>query len=88
METITWSGDSGQIARKLEFTNCQEHAGPKLPNVTINEGDFQVHFPTDNGTFLFDGIIFDIEKDGRKQPGPVSGDLIFHLIGSELTKGL
>ncbi|MFQ8729932.1 MAG: hypothetical protein ACLSAC_05135 [Enterocloster bolteae] len=37
VETITRSGDSGQIARKLEFTIAKNTQDPNFPNVTINE---------------------------------------------------
>ena len=86
VETITWSGDSGQIARKLEFTIAKNTQDPNFPNVTINEGD-QVLLQTDTGTFLFGGIIFDIEKmAGSNLVRYLAYDLIFYLTGSELTK--
>lgn len=86
VETITWSGDSGQIARKLEFTIAKNTRDPNFPNVTINEGD-QVLLQTDTGTFLFGGIIFDIEKmAGSNLVRYLAYDLIFYLTGSELTK--
>ena len=31
VETITWSGDSGQIARKLEFTIAKNTQDPNFP---------------------------------------------------------
>lgn len=86
VETITWSGDSGQIARKLKFTIAKNTQDPNFPNVTINEGD-QVLLQTDTGTFLFGGIIFDIEKmAGSNLVRYLAYDLIFYLTGSELTK--
>ncbi|MFQ9653606.1 MAG: hypothetical protein ACLRZZ_28505 [Enterocloster sp.] len=88
VETITWSGDSGQIARKLEFAIAPRTRRTQTsPNVTINEGDQSTLLQTDTGTFLFGGIIFDIEKmAGSNLVRYLAYDLIFYLTGSELTK--
>lgn len=86
VETITWSGDSGQISRKLEFTIAKNSLDPNMPNVTINEGD-QVLFQADSGEFLFGGIIFDIEKTASSNlVRYLAYDLLFYVNGSELTK--
>lgn len=83
---ITWSGDSGQISRKLEFTIAKNAGDANFPNVTINEGD-QVLLQADTGVFLFGGIIFDIERTASsKQVRYLAYDLLFYINGSELTK--
>ncbi len=86
VETITWSGDSGQIARKLEFTIAKNSQDLNMPNVTINEGD-QVLLQADSGSFVFGGIIFDIEKTASSNLARyLAYDLLFYVNGSELTK--
>ncbi len=86
IETITWSGDSEQVSRKLEFTIAQNVADSNFPQVTINEGD-QALLQADDGKLLFGGLIFDIERNaGSNLIRYVAYDLLFYVNGSELTK--
>lgn len=86
VETITWGGDSGQIARKLEFTIAQNVLDKNFPIVTINEGD-QALLQDPSGACIFGGIIFDIDKTaGSNQIRYLAYDLLFYINGSEITK--
>lgn len=38
VETITWSGDTKQVARTLNFTVTQKNTDRYLPKVNVNEG--------------------------------------------------
>lgn len=86
VETITWGGDSGQIARKLEFTIAQNVLDKNFPLAAIREGD-QVLLQDSAGTCIFGGIIFDIDKTaGSNQIRYLAYDLLFYINGSEITK--
>lgn len=86
VETITWSGNSGQVSRKLEFTIAKNSQDASFPSVTINEGD-QVLLQEDAGKYVFGGIIFDIEKTASSNlVRYLAFDLLFYVNGSELTK--
>lgn len=86
VETVTWSGNAGQIARKLEFTIAKNTEDPNFPNVTVNEGD-QVLLQEDGGSYVFGGIIFDIERTASSNVVRyLAYDLLFYVNGSELTK--
>lgn len=86
IETVTWSGDSGQISRKLEFTIAKNSLDSNMPGVAVNEGD-QVLLQADSGSFVFGGIIFDIEKvAGSNLLRYLAYDLLFYVNKSELTK--
>ena len=85
VESITWSGDAGQVSRKLEFTIAKNGQDPNWPNVTINEGD-QALLMADDGTCVFGGIIFDIERTASTNQARYQAyDLLFYVNGSELT---
>lgn len=86
VETITWGGDSGQIARKLEFSIAQNVRDSNFPSVTIREGD-PAFLQDDSGKTVFGGIIFDIEKTaGSFLLRFVAYDLLFYVNKSELTR--
>lgn len=86
VETITWGGDSGQVARTLEFTIAQNVLDQNFPVVKIQEGD-QVLLQDDTGNSIFGGIIFDIDKTaGSSQVRYLAYDLLFYINGSEITK--
>ena len=39
IEKITWSGDTKQVARTVNFTIAKNKRDKDFPTVTINEGD-------------------------------------------------
>lgn len=86
VETITWSGDDTQVARKLEFSIVKNTQDKNFPNVTINEGD-QVLLQADSGDILFGGILFDIDRTASNSLVKyLAFDLMFYVNGSEITK--
>lgn len=86
IETITWSGDDTQVARKLEFSIVKNGQDTNLPSVTINEGD-QALLQSDDGTVLFGGIIFDIDRTASSNLVKyLAYDLMYYVNQSEITK--
>ncbi len=61
VENITWSGDTREVARKLEFTIVSKATDYYLPKPILNEGD-SVIFKDDNDNIIFQGVLFDIDK--------------------------
>lgn len=85
VETITWCGDTKQVARTLNFTMAQKNTDKYLPKVNINEGD-QVLFSQD-GKSLFGGVVFDIDKSATSNVVTyLAFDLMFYINNSELSK--
>lgn len=63
--TVTWSGDSKQVARKLVFTVAARASDRFLPKVPIREGDQVVFSYKDKSApekVLFGGPVLDIDK--------------------------
>lgn len=93
VEKITWSGDTGQVARKISFTIAKNKRDENFPTVVINEGDeiimrdsaaITAENPEGN---LFGGIIFDIDKTANSRVETyLAYDLMFYVNNSEVNE--
>lgn len=84
--TITWSGDTKQVARTIKFTIAHNRHDSDFPKVSINEGD-KVVMMDDNGKKRFIGIIFDIDKTGTSNfISYLAYDLMFYINNSDVNK--
>lgn len=61
---ITWSGDTKEVSRKLNFVIYQNDIDKLMPAVSINEGD-DIIFKDDTGKAIFGGVIH--KKDKKQQ---------------------
>ncbi|MCM1212907.1 MAG: hypothetical protein NC331_16595 [Lachnospiraceae bacterium] len=86
IETVTWSGDTRQVARTLRFTMAKNKKDGNFPTVVINEGD-EVIMQDDTGKDVFGGIIFDIDKSASsKVETYLAYDLMFYLNNSDVNQ--
>lgn len=86
VEKITWSGDTSQVARKINFTVAKNMRDKNFPNVVINLGD-EIIMQDDGGKNIFGGIIFDIDKKGSsKVVTYLAYDLLFYVNQSDVNK--
>ncbi len=83
---IKWSGDTKQVARKVNFSIAQNRKDPDFPVLIINEGA-ELVMQDDNGTVIFGGIVFDIDKTASsKIINYLSYDLMFYINNSDISK--
>ncbi len=61
VESITWSGDTREVSRTLEFSIVSKSTDYYLPKVVLNEGD-TVILKDDDENILFQGVLWDIDK--------------------------
>ena len=86
IEKITWSGDTKQVARTVNFTIAKNKRDKDFPTVTINEGD-EVIMQDDSGKDIFGGIIFDIDKTASsKVETYLAYDLMFYINNSDVNQ--
>lgn len=86
VETITWAGDTKQVARTLKFTVAKNKQDKNFPAVIINEGD-EVILQDDAGKDIFGGIIFDIDKAAASMvESYLAYDLMFYLNNSDINQ--
>lgn len=86
IETITWSGDTKQVARTLKFTIAKNKKDKNFPAVVINEGD-EIIMQDDAGKDVFGGIIFDIDKvASSKVETYLAYDLMFYINNSDVNQ--
>ena len=86
IEKITWSGDTKQVARTVNFTITKNKRDKDFPTVTINEGD-EVIMQDDSGKDIFGGIIFDIDKTASsKVETYLAYDLMFYINNSDVNQ--
>ncbi len=85
---IVWSGDIKQVARKLEFTvaySRHDYYFNQL-NLATPIGS-KVELVNDDGTTIFEGIIFDInESSAAKETHYLAFDYLFYLLKSDISK--
>lgn len=82
VETVVWSGDYKQAARKLELKIA---SSPKAPNISISTGQ-SIMLLNDDGNELFRGIIFTQEKDRTANLLTVTVyDELIYLLKSRIT---
>lgn len=86
VEKITWSGDTKQISRKINFTIVKNSRDSTIPKVEISEGD-EVLMQDDRGKNIFGGIIFDIDKSASSNTvSYLAYDLMFYVYNSDISK--
>lgn len=86
VESITWSGDTKQVARSIKFTIAKNKKDKHFPNVVINEGE-EIIMQDDTGKPIFGGIIFDIDKSAStKVVSYLAYDLLFYINNSVVYK--
>ncbi len=86
IETITWAGDTKQVARTLKFTVAKNKQDKNFPAVIINEGD-EVILQDDAGKDIFGGIIFDIDKAAASRvESYLAYDLMFYINNSDINQ--
>lgn len=60
IETINWSGDENQLARKAQISYLYAPDSQKVNIISVRKGDRLLM--TDNGSLLFDGIVITEER--------------------------
>ena len=55
IEKITWSGDTSQVSRKINFTIAQNKKDTLFPNVSIDIGD-EIIMQDNEGTIFSVGL--------------------------------
>ena len=84
IEKITWSGDTSQVSRKINFTIAQNKKDTLFPNVSIDIGD-EIIMQDDAENNIFGGIIFDADKKGSsKTVSYLAYDLLFYVNQSDV----
>ena len=84
IEKITWSGDTSQVSRKINFTIAQNKKDTLFPDVSIDIGD-EIIMQDDAENNVFGGIIFDADKKGSfKTVSYLAYDLLFYLNQSDV----
>ncbi len=85
VESITWSGDVRETARKLEFSIISKSTDYYLPKPVLNEGD-TVILKDDDGNIIFQGVLFDIDKSSASDTIMyLAYDYMFYVKESELS---
>ena len=85
VESISWSGDAKQVARKINFTIAKSSKDDALPKVVIHEGD-EVTMRNDLNENIFTGIIFDIDKTATSNTvAYLAFDLMFYVHHSDVS---
>lgn len=86
VETVTWSGDTRQVARTLKFSIAKNKRDKNFPAVVINGGD-EVILQDDAGKNIFGGIVFDIDKSASsKTESYLAYDLMFYINNSDVNQ--
>lgn len=84
IEKITWSGDTSQVSRKVNFTIAQNKKDTLFPNVSIDIGD-EIIMQDNEGNNIFGGIIFDADKKvSSKTVSYLAYDLLFYVNQSDV----
>ena len=84
--SVTWSGDSKQVARKLDFTVAVSPTDKFLPRPLIGLGHM-VKFSTPDGTEIFQGYVFFKEKSSSGTEMQVTAyDGGVYLLKAKMTK--
>ena len=84
IEKITWSGDTSQVSRKINFTIAQNKKDTLFPNVSIDIGD-EIIMQDNEGNNIFGGIIFDADKKcSSKTVSYLAYDLLFYVNQSDV----
>lgn len=86
IESITWSGDTKQVARKVNFTIAKNRKDKSLSKIAINEGD-KIILQTNSKKNIFGGVVFDIDKTASSNVySYLAYDLMFYVNNSDINK--
>lgn len=86
VESITWSGDTKEVSRKLSFVIYQNEKDKQMPKVSINAGD-DIILQDDKGKAIFGGVIHKIDRNSAaKTMTYLAYDLLFYVSRSEISK--
>lgn len=86
VKEITWSGDSKEVSRRLNFTMLQNDFDKYMPVVKLSEGS-DIIFKDNAGKDLFGGVIRTIKKNtASKIITVLAYDLLFNVNKSEVSK--
>lgn len=84
VEKITWSGDSKQAARKLQFSIASKDFDRFLPKASIAEGDMAVMQL--DGVNLFGGKILEVEKSSSGNTITYTAlDFMYYLLQNQIS---
>lgn len=85
IESITWSGDTKQVARKLSFTLAQKATDKHIPRIVGDAGTL-VEFGVDNN-ILFRGIVQNISRSTSGNTVSYSAtDYMWYLMESDISR--
>ena len=59
IESISWSGDENQLARKVTISYLYAPQDPNVHNISVRKGDRLI---LEDGSILFDGIVLTEER--------------------------
>lgn len=59
IESISWSGDENQLARKVTISYLYAPQDPNVHNISVRKGDRLI---LEDGIILFDGIVLTEER--------------------------
>lgn len=85
IESIAWSGDTKQVARKLSFTLAQKATDKHIPRIVGDAGTL-VEFGVDNN-ILFRGIVQNISRSTSGNTVSYSAtDYMWYLMESDISR--
>lgn len=85
VETVTWSGDTKQVARTLSFTIATKDSDRFLPKLIVSEGDMVLFSRA--GKSLFGGPVMDIDRSASGSVTTYTAfDLMFFINSSDVSK--
>ena len=83
---ITWTGDTKEVSRKLNFVIYQNDIDKLMPAISIKVGD-DIILKDDKGSILFGGVIHKLDKkSAEKTFSYLAYDLLFYVSKSEVSK--
>lgn len=83
---ITWSGDTKEVSRKLNFVIYQNDIDKLMPTINIKVDD-DIILKDDKGNILFGGVIQKLDKkSAEKTFSYLAYDLLSYLNKSEVSK--
>lgn len=86
VESITWTGDTKQVARKLSFSLVQNATDKHIPKLKIAEGD-KVQFYDDKGSCIFNGVLMTSNKKASSNTISYNAtDYMYYINESEISK--
>lgn len=86
VQSITWSGDTKSVSRKISFSIYQNDIDKLMPTVSIKNGN-DIIFKDDNGKTLFGGVIKKKKKNSANKTYTfLAYDLLYYVNKSTVSK--